>query len=57
MISHETPDRLWQNVGMDLFEPEENQYIVITDYCSKFFEVLKLTGISGATTLCSPWHS
>ncbi len=51
MIGHEIPDRPWQKVSMDLFEFNGDNYIAITDYYSKFFEVSKLTGLTAKATI------
>ena len=40
----EFPARPWSTVGADLFQTENNKhYLVIVDYFSRFFEVVKLT--------------
>jgi len=35
MIAHKLPDRPWQNVTTDLFELDNEQYLIVVDYYSK----------------------
>jgi hypothetical protein len=42
MKGYEIPDRPWQRVGLDLFELDSENFLVISDYYSKFFEIAKL---------------
>ena len=37
------PDRPWAKVGADLFQWNENQYLLVVDYFSRFIAVAKLT--------------
>ena len=39
LLSHEVPDRPWAKIAADLFQFENKQYLVTTDYYSNFFEV------------------
>ena len=39
MISHEIPTRPWSQVGADLFEINNQKYLVMVDYYSGFIEV------------------
>ena len=51
MKGHAIPDRPWQKVALDLFELQNEHYLVITDYFSKFFEVTKLSSTTSASTI------
>jgi len=42
LISHLVSSRPWQVLAVNLFELECQDYLVTTDYYSKFFEVDKL---------------
>ena len=42
LISHDIPDRPWCKVGTDLFELGGKDYLIMTDYYSKFPEVEKI---------------
>ena len=42
MKSHELSERLWQKIAIDLLELERQNYAVIVDYYSKFFELSHL---------------
>ncbi|XP_049512973.1 uncharacterized protein K02A2.6-like [Dermacentor silvarum] len=42
MLSHELPSLPWQFVGVDLFHHEGNDYLIVVDSYSFFFEVRKL---------------
>ena len=38
MIAHELPKRPWENVAADLFMLENEQYLILVDYYSRYFE-------------------
>jgi hypothetical protein len=42
MLSHSVPSRPWQKVGMDIFHFGHFDYLVITDYCSRWIERVTL---------------
>ena len=42
MMSHEVPERPWQNVATDLFQWKDRHYILVVDYYSRYFEVAQL---------------
>ena len=46
MLSHEIPEDPWETVGTDLFSWNSENYIVICDYLSRYFEVDHLTHIT-----------
>ena len=42
LISTPLPDRPWKRIALDLCEYNKNNYLVISDYYSRFLEVLQL---------------
>ena len=42
LISHEIPDRPWQNLATDLFQLNDRNYVLVVDYYSRYFEVAHL---------------
>ena len=47
MISHEIPTRPWEKVGCDLFDFEDNHYLVCVDYYSDYFELDRICDKKG----------
>ena len=47
MISHEILTRPWEKVGCDLFDFEDNNYLVCVDYWSDYFEIDKICDKKG----------
>ena len=43
-----TPDYPWQTVAADLFRWDDKDFIVVTDYYSRYFEVAQLRGTTSA---------
>lgn len=41
LMSHEAADYPWQRVATDLFQWQDNHFIVVVDYYSRFFELEK----------------
>ena len=41
--AEDAPTRPWQIVGVDLFEFETRQYLIVTDYFSSFWEIDNMT--------------
>ena len=39
LLPHDTPQRPWARVGGDLFEIEQQTYMILVDYYSGFFEI------------------
>ena len=48
MQPHDVPGVPWQKVGMDFFELRGQQYLIMTDYFTNWFEVAKLSRITAA---------
>ena len=51
MKGYEIPDRPWQRVGLDLFELDSENFIVISDHYSKFFEIAKFPNTKSYTVI------
>ena len=51
MVPHDIPSRPWQILSSDVFTWEGNDYIVLTDYYSRYFEVQKLSNTSSAVII------
>ena len=51
MQSHEVPRGPWIKLGIDLFEHNKRQYLLIVDYFSKFPFIHKLHGLSTGTVI------
>ncbi|XP_062619975.1 uncharacterized protein K02A2.6-like [Saccostrea cucullata] len=51
LIPLEVPDRPWANISADIFEFENQQYLVSVDHYSKWPEVVKLPGLSSYATI------
>lgn len=49
LVSTPVPDGPWQTVGTDLFTLHGSDYLVVTDYYSRFFEVVKLPNTQSRT--------
>lgn len=42
MIITDFPTRPWQKVGADLFHWNDNEYLLVIDYFSRYIEISKL---------------
>lgn len=42
LLPHEVPQRLWKNLGADIFELNSNSYLVVVDYYSNYPELFLL---------------
>ena len=51
MLPHEIPDRPWSKLGADLFELHQENYLLLVDYYSNFFEVMKLMSAKTPTII------
>lgn len=45
------PERPWQKVAIDLFKCQGKWYVIITDYYSRFFEILSLKTLDEKTVI------
>ncbi|XP_008484608.1 uncharacterized protein K02A2.6-like [Diaphorina citri] len=46
LITHEVPELPWIKLGCDLFEFNKIHYLILVDYYSKFFEIVKLDNLT-----------
>ena len=53
MHSHDVPRGPWIKLGVDLFEHNKKQYLLVVDYFSKFPIIHKLHGLSTGTGIVS----
>lgn len=51
MISHKIPERPWQEEATDLFTWNNEDYLVIVDYYSRYFELEKLHSTTSAAMI------
>lgn len=51
LISTPLPDRPWKRIALDLCEHNKNNYLVISDYYSRFLEVLHLPSTTSAQVI------
>ena len=49
--SHELPERPWQKIAVGLFNLDKQEYVVMVDYYSKFFEVTHLHNSKSKTVI------
>ena len=52
LLSHNVPDQPWMKVGVDLFAHGGNNYLVIVDFHSDFYEFSKVTDLTADSTIC-----
>ena len=50
MVPHDVPGRPWAKVGADMFELHGQHYLLLVDYFSNFFELMRLS--SSTRTKC-----
>ena len=48
---HEMPSRSWSKVGADLFELGQQNFLILVDYWSSYFEVQELKRITSTTVI------
>ncbi|GBL79139.1 hypothetical protein AVEN_92389-1 [Araneus ventricosus] len=51
MIKSEFPERPWQRVGVDLLKLKGKWYVIVSDYYSRFFEVVLLENQKAQTVI------
>ncbi|XP_036001498.1 uncharacterized protein K02A2.6-like [Fundulus heteroclitus] len=51
MLASDLPSRPWCKVGADLFQLGKNQYLVLVDYFSRFFEIAKLSSTTSEAVI------
>ena len=42
LFKHEIPNQPWVKIGTDLFSFDNKDYVIVVDYTSRFFEILRL---------------
>ena len=48
---HEVPEYPWLKVGMDIFECEGRQYLIMSDYTSNWFEICDMPRITASAVI------
>ena len=48
---HEVPTRPWSKLAADIFQFENELYLLIVDYYSEFFEISKLSDMKSSTVI------
>jgi len=51
MIAHKLPDRPWQNVTTDLFELDNEHYLIVVDYYSRYFELERMSTTTSSAVI------
>ena len=51
LVSHEIPDYPWQNVAKDLFSLRGQDYIVVVEYFSRYFEFERHHNMNSTTVI------
>lgn len=57
LIPHEIPSRPWEKVGVDLFDFNNQKYLIIVDYYAKFFETVLLQNSSNSQNVIKIFKS
>lgn len=53
LLGTPTPDRPWQRIGVDLFELQGRNYVVMVDYYSRFPEVVSLATTTSSSVIAA----
>ncbi len=53
LTPHDVPQRPWSVLGVDLFQIEENHYLLVADYYSKFPVVRRLNNLTAQHTIAT----
>lgn len=51
LITHDIPGKPWIKLGSDMFQYNGEHYLIVVDYCSKFFEIAKLNEIGSSEVI------
>jgi hypothetical protein len=51
MIAHSIPERPWQVVATDLFQWNNQQYVLVVDYLSCYFEIALLSSMTAISVI------
>uniref|UniRef100_A0A8C5MRX3 Gypsy retrotransposon integrase-like protein 1 n=1 Tax=Leptobrachium leishanense TaxID=445787 RepID=A0A8C5MRX3_9ANUR len=46
-----SPSRAWQRLATDIFHFEDNHYLIVVDYYSKYFELVHLKNLTASTVI------
>ena len=57
MLPHDVPGRPWAKIGADLFELRGQHYLVLVDYYSNFFQLMRLTSSTRAKCVIDAMRS
>ena len=64
MIAHKLPERQWQKVATDMFMLENEQYLTVVDYYSRYFQLERMSTTTSSAIInklkanfCQTWHS
>lgn len=51
ILPHNIPDLPWQKLGMDLFQFDSKNYLIIVDYYSQYFEICPVNSYNAQTVV------
>lgn len=51
MIPRKLPERPWQNVATDLFELDNEHYLIVVDYYSRYFELERMPSTTSSAVI------
>ena len=51
LLKHEIPDQPWVKIGTNLFSFDNNDYVTVVDYTSKFFKISRLPNTKASTVI------
>jgi transposase InsO family protein len=51
LIPHQVPDRPWQILAADMFVLGKDKYLLLVDYYSKYFELIRVTDSTSNTVV------
>ena len=51
MLSHKIPSRPWSKISVDLFTLDGQQYLVMVDHYSDYFELEPLRNVAASTVI------
>ena len=51
LFKHEIPNQPWVKIGTDLFSFDNKDYVIVVDYTSRFFEILRLPNTEASAVI------